>query len=337
MPEDFRKNICESCSGEYLKYSPPDTFHGKGRGPLRSLGHHNAYAENIKTMNDGRGSANIAVFDITKVESSLVDFSRFPSTLKNDFFVRANDTISCKEGDGSACYTSTVYQQDLLKPFDQPCNFGVIRITVEAFVPKSIAILGKATRNEGDTISIVPYTFHVNGKFCDFLWYSADSKLSTIDQVNTWYHSRNLSPQSEKDEVNEEDNFALFKALSSTLIAFHNEVRVKKRVDKFGKEYIPNEYTILRFIKWAIAILSCVLFLFHVEWFDLEFLFLIVEILLQCRDSFLETRGYKEEEGRAYSSIQTDSNHSITNPQDPNLDMNKRGITKRQVKGAKSS
>lgn len=340
MPEEFRKNVCESCGGEYLKNSPPDTFQVKGRGPLRSLGHHNAYAENIKTMNDGGGSANIAVFHITNVESSLVDFSRFPSTLKNDFFVRTNDTISCKEGDGSACYTSAVYQQDLLKPVDQPCNFGVIRITVEAFVAKSIAILGKATRNEGDTISIVPYTFHVNGKFRDFLWYSADSKLSTIDQVNTWYHSRNLSPKSEKDEVkekseeevNEEDNFALF------MVAIHNEVGVKKRVDKFGKEFISNEYTILRFIKWAIAILSCVLFLFHIEWFDLEFLFLIIEILLRFRDSFLEKRDYKEEEGRAYSPIQTDSNHSITlNPRESNLDMNTPGIRKRQVKRAKSS
>lgn len=147
MPEEFRKNVCESCGGEYLKNSPPDTFQVKGRGPLRSLGHHDAYAENIKTTNDGGGSANIAVFDIANVESSLVDFSRFPSTLKNDFFVRTNDTTSCKEGDGSACYTSAVYQQDLLKPVDQPCNFGVIRITVEAFVAKSIAILGKATRN----------------------------------------------------------------------------------------------------------------------------------------------------------------------------------------------
>lgn len=360
VPKEFRKNVCESCSGEYLKNSPPDTFQVKGRGPLKSLGHHNTCAENIKIMNDAGGSANIVGYDIANLESSFVDFSRFPATLKNDFFVRTNDTISCNEGNGSACYFSRVYWQDLLKPADQPCNFGGIRITVEAYVPKSLAILGKATRNEGGTISIVPYKFRFNGISYDFLWYSADSKLSVIDQVDAWYHSRDFSHQSEKDEVkekseeevNEEDKIAndhtyswkhVLLALSSLAIAVHNEFRVKKMVDKFGNEFIPNEYTILRFIKWALAILSCTLILglFHVVSDDLELylhLFPTIGILLQCRDKCLEGKGYREEDGTAYFPVQTDGNDSIAlNPQEPNLDMNIPGIRKRQIIRAKSS
>lgn len=316
------------CSGiDYRKDRVSETFRYKERGPLRSLGKYYKYTKHVQLL-DSRGntiklehSDKLGYPYINNVGRSTSDYlTKFPASLKNNSFVRANETIkSCEQQDGSACYLNTVYSHDLVEGSEyHDHRLGDIRLTSTAYTPDKVSLFGTFLRDANNRISI--------GKFGIVLWYTADCDRSLQNILNDWQNWYNKTYISSDDvltrtEVTDTRRWypsLIIAAVVNLLLAILQPV---EKMVKQGKEYRPNEYETFRAIKWTVimVMLGLVIYLLvaHpvskvLEIAETCLLSLVLTFMVQLRKHCLEKRGFVVEGNNG--NAETDSSHG--NPQD---------------------
>ncbi|GFH46443.1 predicted protein [Chaetoceros tenuissimus] len=323
------------CSGiDYRKNPVPETFRYKERGPLRSLVKYYKYTKHVQLLDNHGITIKLEHSDklgrypyIDNVGRSTSDYlAKSPASLRNNSFVRANETIkSCEQQDGSACYLNTVYSLDLIEGSEyHDHRLGDIRLTSSAYTPDKVSLVGTFLRDANNRSSI--------GKFGIVLWYTADCDRSLQDTLNDWQNWYNKTD----DMIG--DGPSLKVEVSSSIIAVValllgyctiDQLTPKKMVIG-GEECIRNDHTILRIFKWITFVFSAILVLVLPAEYQsfLEFLVpLLLILMFRLREWILRKRGYlqahdnNDENNKKHGFAVEEGGHVATdcsrgNPQD---------------------